>query len=684
MSSKQKTEHQKISCLCTIRSLNCGNSLLAGRVKKLFRRKLRRYIMSTHHNRHQLNRQKRIRARNASKSSKRIPSTLEMDPISITQSEDEIDAQMTDVQWNPRPQPIRRRRRGSAPKNLFIMLAVLSCISMLLFLNSFRMIHSSRPTQVAFEDSKHIITPNVPKKKKKNKGTASRMKLKNKMADIDSKNKIDEKGTRTDNNNVPTSPHKNAVAENNNQATNQENVPANDAFELTESKYFTSLQAAAHVYKHKKTQAPFIAWVPKDEKEDKVFTIAFRTKPTTHNGVAHILEHSVLCGSKKYPSKDPFLTLKKGSLSTFLNAMTYNDRTVYPIASRNKKDFKNLMNVYLDAVFAPKCVTKEGEWVLQQEGWRYDVDGDDHLQLKGIVHSEMKGVYSSPTSLLGRSVDKFLFETNTYHYDSGGEPASIPTLTQAEFVDFYKRHYHPTNSYSFVSGTVEDINGAMEDIDSYMKQYKHEPKLKELSAIEFEKKSFTHHKFETMPYAVREIDETQGQHMFSITWLLNDKPLDPVLRLGLYVLDHLLVGTSSSPMNKRLSESGLGSSLIGEGLSTGLLQNTFSVGMKGIKGENVAKLETLILQELETVAKDGFAESEISAAVNIMEFSLREMHSSSTPAGIEIFLSFLARLNYDQNPFEMIEFEVSSNLWLLYFNLYYKMSHLIQMNWVYS
>lgn len=171
------------------------------------------------------------------------------------------------------------------------------------------------------------------------------------------------------------------------------NIPTHDAFGIMQSKWLPTHQATVHLFKHKKTQAEFMALIPTDEKQDKVFGISFRTKPTSDNGAAHILEHSVLSGSKRYPAKDPFLILMKGSLHTFLNAMTYPDRTVYPVASRNQKDFRNLMNVYLDAVFAPRCITEEGDWVLTQEGWRYEVDEQNQLSLQGVVYSEMKGVF---------------------------------------------------------------------------------------------------------------------------------------------------------------------------------------------------------------------------------------------------------------------------------------------------
>lgn len=436
-------------------------------------------------------------------------------------------------------------------------------------------------------------------------------------------------------------------------------VPAHPAFGLMRSKYISTYNATVYVFKHHKTQAEFMSFVPKDEKQDKVFGISFRTKPTSNNGVAHILEHSVLAGSKKYPAKDPFVILLKGSLHTFLNAMTYNDRTVYPVASRNKKDFFNLMSVYLDAVFAPKCVTKEGEWILRQEGWRYDVNDNDELEVKGVVYSEMKGVFSNPISLMSRNVDKFLFPDNTYYYDSGGEPDAIPNLTQTEFVDFYKRHYHPTNSQSFVSGTVEDVIEAMGLIDEYMKEYEYNPGLKESSEIRFQKKKYAHHLYQSLPYPVQKLDENQGQHMLTITWLINDSHLHQMQMLAWYALDYLLVGTSSSPLMKRLFDSGLGSSVIGNGLSAGLMQNTFAIGMKGIMASNITQVEDLILQILKDIERDGFSDDEVTAALNSLEFQLREVQSGSNPAAIDVFLSALTTWNYDRLPEDAIVFDES-------------------------
>lgn len=580
-----------------------------------------------------------MRARNtAFGNSGTVPDAPGEIEFTSTLSEEQLNVDVLRFDQQPR---IRRKKRNMKNRNLIIFLVVTTSISALLFLSSFKIIHSSRPAEDEHisptkkrkhrkkrkhnslhrrkDNGKKIgIEKNDMKKdnsgneSKKNPGTTMKTIEKSNSMNVDTAEKIIEKIETTDLN----------TAYNGNNATTGE-IPTHEAFEVTESKYMSTHQSTVHIYKHKRTQAQFMAYVPKDETLDKVFGISFRTKPTSNNGVAHILEHSVLCGSKQYPAKDPFVILKKGSLSTFLNAITYNDRTVYPVASLNKKDFQNLMSVYLDAVFAPKCVTEEGDWVLKQEGWRYDVDEDENLSLKGIVYSEMKGVYSNPLSQLSRVKDKFLFKNNTYHFDSGGEPASIPTLTQEEFVDFYNKHYHPSNSQSFVSGTVEDVINAMEAIDWYMKEYEYKPELKKNSAIEYQKKSLSQRLYEKIPYAVQKVDESQGQHMFSMTWLLNDAPLTPDLRLALYVLNYLLVGSSSAPLVKSLSESSLGKSVIGGGLSTGLLQSTFSIGMKGVKETNVAHVEALIFQVLNDIVRDGFTTVEIEAAVNVIEFEVR-------------------------------------------------------------
>jgi Zn-dependent M16 (insulinase) family peptidase len=225
--------------------------------------------------------------------------------------------------------------------------------------------------------------------------------------------------------------------------------PKHHAFEIVNDEFVEEYGTRAIVYKHKKSGAQFLSVIAPDE--NKVFGITFRTPPDDSTGVPHVLEHSVLCGSRKYPVKEPFAYLLKGSLNTFLNAFTYPDRTCYPVASQNTKDFYNLINVYLDAVLHPRAI--KDPQVLEQEGWHYELDDTTGKVIyKGVVYNEMKGVYSSADSLMSRSTMHALFPDNTYGVDSGGDPREIPNLTFEQFRDFHARYYHPSNARVYFYG----------------------------------------------------------------------------------------------------------------------------------------------------------------------------------------------------------------------------------------
>ena len=398
---------------------------------------------------------------------------------------------------------------------------------------------------------------------------------------------------------------------------------------------------------------------------------------------------SVLCGSTKYPSRDPFAHLLKGSLQTFLNAMTYPDRTVYPVASRNTVDFYNLMDVYLDAVFHPRAVTDEGWWVLRQEGWRYDVVQDDddddedsendddgdvgivnrrhrnnydnnnddnrvNFEYKGVVYSEMKGAYSDPEGKLERLTQTLLFPDNPYYYDSGGDPMIIPTLTREEFVSFYNKYYHPTNSRLFVAGDESDVYHTLATIDRYISPMGYNPASREDSQIVYQLKTFDEPVRDRKPFAVSP-DSTDG-HMMCVTWLLNTEPMSAMMELAWIVLDGLLLGKPSSPLRKALEDSHLGEETIGGGLDNELLQSTFAIGMKGIKDlKDRDALEDLILDTLSKISSDGFNSDEVASTMNTIEFSLRE--GGGGLRGMEIFLGALTKWNYDASPTDALVYE---------------------------
>ena len=428
------------------------------------------------------------------------------------------------------------------------------------------------------------------------------------------------------------------------------------AFALETSDSLPEYGADLLVYRHVKTDAKLAALIPKQPTQgmgmDKAFGIGFRTKPTSSNGVAHILEHSVLCGSKKYMAKDPFVYLLKGSLHTFLNAFTYADRTLYPVASRNSKDFLNLVDVYLDAVFNPRCVTDEGWWVLRQEGWRY-VDEGNGLEIKGVVYSEMLGAYSDPDEVLYQTSQSMLFPDNTYFWDSGGAPSDITSLSRDDYVSFYERHYHATNSKTFVTGDAKDVKAVMHLLDGYLKKYELDESTREQSRISFQAKKFQEPIRMSQPYSSGtsngsedddddndrraeeddneyDDDDGSGGRNMLITWLLDDdkQRLSPTEELAFRILDDMLLGSSSSVLYKALADSALGEEVINDGVDRSMLQMTFQVGMKGIQDEKgIVQTEKVIMQTLLSLAKEGFDNDDIQSSLNSFEFSVSDFMS---------------------------------------------------------
>lgn len=409
----------------------------------------------------------------------------------------------------------------------------------------------------------------------------------------------------------------------------------------------------AVMYRHKKSGANVLSLIaPQDE--NKVFGITFRTPPEDSTGIPHILEHSVLCGSRKYPVKEPFVDLMRGSLQTFLNAFTYPDRTCYPVASMNTKDFYNLINVYLDAVLYPKCVDDEN--VLHQEGWHYELENkEDPLTLKGVVYNEMKGVYSSPDSLMNTAAQMALFPDNTYGFDSGGNPNEIPNLKFEQFQDFHSSYYHPANSRIYFYGD-DDPTKRLELLDEYLRDFDAVPVDSE---IRYQKKVEDAKKLE-VEFPVQAADVT-SKNTLSITWVLNHHELSPKESLALTVLDHLLLGTPSSPLRKILTESQLGESITGGGLSDELIQATFGVGLKGVMADNCERVEGLIVETLDQLAAVGFNDMDIQASLNTIEFSLREFNTGSFPRGLSLMLGIMNQWIYDKDPFEGIRFEKALN-----------------------
>ncbi|KAI3906119.1 hypothetical protein MKW92_023746 [Papaver armeniacum] len=411
----------------------------------------------------------------------------------------------------------------------------------------------------------------------------------------------------------------------------QSDVAEKLGFEVVSEQEIDECKSKAVLYKHKKTGAEIMSVANDDE--NKVFGIVFRTPPKDSTGIPHILEHSVLCGSRKYPLKEPFVELLKGSLHTFLNAFTYPDRTCYPVASTNSKDFYNLVDVYLDAVFFPKCV--EDFQTFQQEGWHYELnDPSEDISFKGVVFNEMKGVYSQPDNIMGRASQQAMFPDTTYGVDSGGDPQVIPKLTYEEFKDFHRKFYHPSNARIWFYGDDDPT----ERLRILSVKFSFNESKVQLQSL-FSKPVRIVEK-----YPASEGSDLKKKHMVCLNWLLSEKPLDLETELTLGFLDHLLLGTPGAPLRRILLESGLGEAIVGGGIEDELLQPQFSIGLKGVSDDDIQKVEELVMSTLKKLAEEGFDPE-------------AENNTGSFPRGLSLMLRSIGKWIYDMDPFEPLKYE---------------------------
>jgi Zn-dependent M16 (insulinase) family peptidase len=416
-------------------------------------------------------------------------------------------------------------------------------------------------------------------------------------------------------------------------------------FELIQEGELPELNTRARLWRHARTGAELLSL--ENDDENKVFGIVFRTPPSDSSGVAHIMEHSVLCGSRKYPLKEPFVELVKGSLKTFVNAFTFPDKTCYPLASQNLQDFYNLMDVYVDAVFHP-LITRQ---TLQQEGWHYELNApDEPLTFKGVVFNEMKGNYSSPENRLSRSIQHSLFPDNAYGVDSGGNPRHIPDLTYENFKRFHQTFYHPSNARIFFYGD-DDPDERLRRMQAYLAEFE---ALQVDSQVELQPR-FERPQRLVLPYDAGE-DTHSKKNYVTVNWMLADG-LDAQRRLALQILAYILIGTPASPLRKALIDSGLGDDLAGLGFENELRQMAFSTGLKGVAGENVDRVERLILDTLGDLRQDGIEDEMIAAALNTIEFRLRENNTGSFPRGIALMLRSLTTWLHGGDPLAPLAFE---------------------------
>lgn len=419
------------------------------------------------------------------------------------------------------------------------------------------------------------------------------------------------------------------------------------AYEILEEKELSDIHSTGYRLRHKKSGARIT--VISNDDENKVFYIGFRTPPQNSTGVPHIMEHSVLCGSEKYPLKDPFVELVKGSLNTFLNAMTYPDKTLYPVASCNDTDFDNLMDVYMDAVLHPN-IYKYRE-IFEQEGWHYELEEvDAPLTVNGVVYNEMKGAFSSPDDMLGDEIVGALFPDTVYAHNAGGDPKHIPELSYEEYLEFHRKYYHPSNSYIYLYGDM-DIAKKLQWLDEqYLSGYE---SRETDSAIPLQKP------FAQMKEVIREYPVATGETEENQTYLSYNVAagtlLDATLYQALDILDYALVSAPGAPVKKALLEAGIGKDISG-GHDYGTRQMVCSIVAKNTNLCEKERFLAVIFETLRQQVRDGIDKQALRAGISSLEFRFREADYGQFPKGLLYGIICMDSWLYDEEkPFLHLE-----------------------------
>ena len=413
------------------------------------------------------------------------------------------------------------------------------------------------------------------------------------------------------------------------------------AYRVVEHKTIEEMQSEGIVLEHKKTKARL--FLVSNDDENKVFCIGFRTPPDNDCGLPHILEHSVLCGSDKFPLKDPFVELVKGSLNTFLNAMTYPDKTVYPVASCNDKDFQNLMDVYMDAVLHPNIYKEEK--IFRQEGWHYELESKDApIIYNGVVYNEMKGAYSSPESLLDSVTQKTLFPDTCYGKDSGGDPLHIPELSYEKFLDFHRTYYHPSNSYIYLYGDMDMAEKLTWLDEEYLSHYEERPVDSRIR----EQKAFEKPVEREFSYSITDGESEEDATYLSVNTVVGDD-LDPKLYVAFQILEYTLLDAPGAPLKQALIDAGIGKDILG-GYESGILQPFFSVIAKDANKEQKGEFLAIVKGTLRKLADQGINRKSLLAGMNYFEFKYREADYGSAPKGLMYGLQCLDSWLYDGDP----------------------------------
>jgi len=419
-----------------------------------------------------------------------------------------------------------------------------------------------------------------------------------------------------------------------------------NGFKFLEERKIDEIQATGRVFIHENSGARLFHLECDDD--NKVFSITFRTPAPDNKGIPHILEHSVLCGSRKFPSKEPFVELAKGSLSTFLNALTFPDKTMYPVASRNEKDLFNLMDVYLDAVFFPN-IYKFPE-IFQQEGWHYKIS-NERIHYNGVVYNEMKGSFSTPEMLLFRKIPQSLFPDTTYGFESGGDPDEIPRLSFEEFIDFHKKYYHPSNSYIFLYGNGNLLEQLKFIHHNYLKDFN---RIDVNSDVQLQKPFTQEHEMSVF-YPISEHEDESEKSYLSLNYVTG-KATDSELYLAMDILEYLLLETPAAPLKKALIEARIGKDVFGM-FDKNILQPVFSVIVKNTEEERKERFREVVYSTLSELVKKGIDRRLIEASINIKEFALREADYRGLPKGLVYCIHCMDSWLYGEEPFKHLCYE---------------------------
>ncbi|MCR4590293.1 MAG: insulinase family protein [Lachnospiraceae bacterium] len=420
-----------------------------------------------------------------------------------------------------------------------------------------------------------------------------------------------------------------------------------DLYELLEERDIPDLHSKGYRLKHKKSGARFM--LLENDDRNKVFYIGFRTPPMDSTGAPHILEHSVLCGSDKFPVKDPFIELAKGSLNTFLNAMTYPDKTVYPVASTNKQDFRNLIDVYMDAVLHPNIYKKEE--IFKQEGWHYEINSpEEPLKFNGVVYNEMKGAYSSPDDVLGHAINTSLFPDTRYALDSGGDPEHIPDLSYERFKELHEKYYHPSNSYIYLYGDLD-----MADTLSFLdEEYLCHYERAEIDSALNKQPPFNTQQYLEKSYSITEDEDEKENTYISENFVIGDN-LNPETYIAFQILSYALLDVPGAPLTQTLLDRGIGQDVDG-GYDNGILQPVFSITVKKSDLDKKQVFLDTVSEVLNTQVEKGLDKKALLAAINVFEFRYREADFGSYPKGLMYGLQSLDSWLYDEDkPFIHIE-----------------------------